>query len=289
MVKAKEETEISALIEDIRIKILEKQDEKNVMLYGWESIDYVLPEKYKNDLLLENSKIYYSYYAKESMKKIYENYGIFPYYLKDELICLSNKKSQIIHNDTGDFLWQDLSGNNNAYKIINYNSKYITNEGINVSRNSGTFLYGNILNCKTAIITLSNIKSNVQNNMFRTDANNLYSNFQILSDKYAINYRIQTSEKGYTDFVINTNISNDNLFQIAFTNNNGLLKVYFNGELVESTNTLANVVFSQNVGGRLIDGQYECNADYCINSIQLYNKVLEDDEIKNNYKCDKFL
>lgn len=285
---AKEKSEILKIVNEVNIKLLEmKTLNKDISnLNNWESINYVLPEKYKDSLFLINGIIYCSYFENDEIKKICMENGIYPYYVLDNsTLCVSNCNSKIILEEN-EYKWEDLSGKNNGYTIYNYGKDCKTNNGILLRSSDKRILSGKISKCKTSIITISSFETNeITYKLFRGSADSFFSNINVSNTKISAYVRYINS--GYKNFSVNIENNNIKLLQVSFVEEENYVKIYINGKYVGSeSGTLTPI--SSYIGGRLnpYTNSYEFSSNYVVNSVLLYDRALNEEEIMNNYNVD---
>lgn len=287
--------ELSSILEEVNLKVTSKQVDsiKKQELDGFESIEYTLPSKYSGKLMLVDGKLYSNYFADNKLKQVCKELGITSYYVIDEtLSCLCTGETGPVQ-DGENWIWEDISGNNRHYTIHNYNENCKANNGINLSIAEKTYLKRDreYEKSKTAIITISNIKDDNLYALFRGDANNYTSYFKLTNDELCIKFQGQEEVVGgYPKFEVSVPNRYGDVIQIASTlSNDGIQKIYVNGELVATKSERKVSNYIQNIGGRYnpYDYYYNYEANYTVHSVQLYDRELDEFEILNNYEYDK--
>ena len=221
---------------------------------------------------------------------------------KYELLDMDATESGYIHdgllvhydgyNKPVDNVWDDLSGNGNNGTLYNFSDDSFGNngiqfDGINDYIGIGEFNYPNI--------TYEILFSNKLND---TTQKHLVSNAEAGGGGLLINSGTSLVgsyylKDGYKN-VFGPNLTDNKIYTAALTYDGNYLKLYLDGVCVATLENNDGIVFplnntilviSGNPGGETVSQQFFSGTVY---SFRAYDRALNDDEINNNYKIDKY-
>ena len=216
-------------------------------------------------------------------------------YVSDGLVLMYDISSKPI-SSSNDFIWKDLSGNNNDVTLKNFSSdinSWYSNEGIIFN---GTNNYGIIGTHDYDYVT---IYATLSFSTLKASEGVIIANFEV--GGYGLTYNIANNKllnfqpyiSTYQQATSNDYAITDTLYNLVGIYDGNTIKLYLNG-ILQNNLTSSGVIKAPINNTALMLGANPSGpttaTDFTqmnLKQIKLYNRALTEDEIQKNYEIDK--